>query len=462
MSDPATQLHSLAGIVGAANVNDDPQALLAYAIDGSLPAAAAWPSSAAEVAEIVKFCAAEKLAVVPAGATTKLHMAAPPREYDLALVTTRLDKIAAYDPGDLTLSVEAGARLSDLMALLASHRQLLPLAAPFLDQATIGGTVASGIDSPLRQLYGTARDFLLGIEFVTGDGIRAKSGGRVVKNVAGYDLHKLFIGSMGTLGVITQLNFKTFPVPEAEGAFFASFAAERGALDLLGKIRKSPLRLATLDVLDPALAELLAGGAAAGPKAVPGVELPRNAWVIAAGFGGSEAALVRYASELESMAGAAGALSSALLPEDARNQMGNRIREAIPALLDESPSATIVRVGVQPSRLGEIFAAARQCADRHGLPLAILARAVGAAYLALLPREANEETFGRLEQATGELADAAAEAEGFTFVGWRPAELIGRVAVWGKERSDLPLMRKVKESFDPKGTMSPGRFIGGL
>ncbi len=124
---------------------------------------------------------------------------------------TRLNKVIAYDPGDLTLSVEAGVPLAKLAQVLAEHRQFLPLAVPFVNRTTIGGLIASGVDSPLRQFYGTARDFLLGMEFVTGEGVAAKSGGRVVKNVTGYDIHKLMIGALGTLGVITRVNFKTFP-----------------------------------------------------------------------------------------------------------------------------------------------------------------------------------------------------------------------------------------------------------
>ena len=203
----------LGDIAGNANVVSDPTQLGDYAIGGKTPGAVVRPGSAAEVAGIVKFAAAEKLAIVACGARTKLDMGFAPTRYDLALDMTRMDRVVAYDPGDLTLSVEAGVRLHSLGQTLAEHRQFLPLAVPFLTQTTIGGLIASGVDSPLRQFYGTARDFLLGIEFVTGDGVAAKSGGRVVKNVTGYDIHKLMIGSLGTLGVITRVNFKTFPMP---------------------------------------------------------------------------------------------------------------------------------------------------------------------------------------------------------------------------------------------------------
>src|SRR5271163_2456785 len=208
----------LPDLVGAAHVLQDPAQLAFYEVDGLTPGAAVRPGSREEIVAVVKFAAAENLAVIPSGARTKLGIGLPPRRYDIALDMTRLDQVVAYDPGDLTLSVEAGIPLRTLGGILAEHRQFLPLGVPYQSQTTIGGTIASGVDSPLRQLYGTARDCLLGMEFVTGQGVAVKSGGRVVKNVTGYDIHKLMIGALGTLGVITRVNFKTFPMPAASRA----------------------------------------------------------------------------------------------------------------------------------------------------------------------------------------------------------------------------------------------------
>src|SRR5262249_51662160 len=152
--------------------------------DGKVPSAAVRPGTAGEVAEVVKFAAAEKLALIATGARTKLRIGLPPRAYDVAVDLTRMDRVVACDPGDLTVAVEAGIPLHKLSATLAEHRQFLPLAAPYVDRATVGGTVATGVDTPLRQFYGTARDYLLGVEYVTGEGVQAKSGGHVVKNVS--------------------------------------------------------------------------------------------------------------------------------------------------------------------------------------------------------------------------------------------------------------------------------------
>ncbi len=183
----ATVGSRLADIVGPQHVIADPALVASFAVDDEKPSAAVRPQSPAQIVDIVKFAAKEQLAIVATGARTKLGIGLPPRQYDIALDMTRLDHVVAYDPGDLTLSVEAGIPLHKLGGILAEHRQFLPLGVPYSNQTTIGGTIASGVDSPLRQMYGTARDYLLGMEFVTGEGIAAKSGGRVVKNVTGYD-----------------------------------------------------------------------------------------------------------------------------------------------------------------------------------------------------------------------------------------------------------------------------------
>src|SRR5262249_49625549 len=155
------------------------------------------------------------------GARSAVDIGMPPAAYDIAVDLTRLTGIASYDPGDLTISVNAGMPLASLGRELAAKNQFLPLAVPFFEKATIGGAIACGLDSPLRLGYGAPRDFLIGAEFVDGTGAQAKSGGRVVKNVTGYDFHKLLNGSLGTLAVVTRLNFRTYPLPVARRGFLA-------------------------------------------------------------------------------------------------------------------------------------------------------------------------------------------------------------------------------------------------
>ena len=233
----------LASIAGSANVTCDSPNLTAYEIDGKAPAAAVRPGSSEEIAEIVKFALSEKLALVASGARTKLSMGMPPRQYDIAIDMARLARVIAFDPNDLTLGAESGISLREIASLLAEHNQWLPLWRPLRNQATIGGTIASGVDGPLRQFYGTARDYVLGIEFVTGEGACAKSGGRVVKNVSGYDIHKVMIGALGTLGIVTKVNFRTFPVPALMRGFAAAFKSQNLRSNFGIALRARRLRL---------------------------------------------------------------------------------------------------------------------------------------------------------------------------------------------------------------------------
>ena len=220
MSRPAqVSFTRLEEIAGGAYVVTDAAEIAAREVCGVRPAVVVRPADAAQIAEILRFAAAEKLAVIPTGGCTKLGIGSPPARYDIALDLSRMNRVLAYDPHDLTLGVEPGVRIEDLLRTLAEKKQFLPLAVPFSDRATIGGIVAANSSSPLRHAYGAVRDFCLGMEFVTGEGTQAKSGGRVVKNVTGYDLHKLLIGSLGTLAVITRVNFRTFPDAAGAGNF---------------------------------------------------------------------------------------------------------------------------------------------------------------------------------------------------------------------------------------------------
>ena len=261
MSRPAqVSFTRLEEIAGGAHVVTDAAEIAAREVCGVRPAVVVRPADAAQIAEILRFAAAEKLAVIPTGGCTKLGIGSPPARYDIALDLSRMNRVLAYDPHDLTLGVEPGVRIEDLLRTLAEKKQFLPLAVPFSDRATIGGIVAANSSSPLRHAYGAVRDFCLGMEFVTGEGAQAKSGGRVVKNVTGYDLHKLLIGSLGTLAVITRVNFRTFPMPQAQGTFVASFSSAEAAFDFCRAVSHSVLTPQMVEVANPGAAALIFSG----------------------------------------------------------------------------------------------------------------------------------------------------------------------------------------------------------
>ncbi len=460
MNAPTTALTRLEGIVGPGHLFTQSAELAGYEVDGLRPAAAVVPGSPDEVAEVVRFSASEKLAVIPVGGRTKLRIGAPPQRYDVAIDLTRLNRVLAYDPGDLTLGVEAGIRFRDLDGVLAAKRQFLPLAPAFADNATIGGILAANSSTPLRHAYGPARDYVLGMEFVTGEGTRAKSGGRVVKNVTGYDLHKLMIGALGTLGVITRVNFRTFPLPRTQTTFVAAHARPENALGFCRAIAKSPLQPRLVEVLDPQAARILSESEGGAEQ----VRLPAGQWSVVVTAAGEERVVERHAADLARMAQATHAAGFAALTDNENKSLLGRIREFPKHVLGFSPAATIFRISVLPTHMPALLERAQQVTDRNQIAAAALVRASGLVFLALAPPALDDSTLARLAQTATELIHASSSSDigGRPIIEWCPTELKRQVNVWGPARDDLALMQRVKKAFDPQGILAPGRFLGGI
>jgi len=461
--------------LGASRVVSDPAACANYAVDEIIPSVVVKPTSPEEAAEIVRFAALENLALIPSGARTKLRIGMPPSRYDIALDMTAINQIAHYDPGDLTLSAGAGMPIAKLNATLLENRQFLPLLVPWYSRSTIGGAIASGIDSPLRQFYGTARDFLIGAEFIDGAGKLCKSGGRVVKNVTGYDLHKLLIGSLGTLAVITRLNFRTFPAPIAGSrGFVASFPNAEGALALRRAIAQSPLTPLTFDILSPGLAQIFSEKIPATPETPVFSGEARNAnqytlppigdwfqpreWQLCAAFAGTPEVLDRYARDLTRLASESRATSTTILDDTTRPSVWGRLRETLSMLLESSPATAIFKISVLPTQFAALFATLHQFADLAGLPHALVARAGGTLYFALLPASANDETSTRLAQVASQIFQSVSAAGGESSLLFAPPTLKTRGNMRNPSRSDLPLMHRLKSAFDPQNIFAPGRL----
>jgi FAD/FMN-containing dehydrogenase len=226
-----------------------------YAIGGRTPASAVRPTSRDEVAEVLRAASGDRRAVVPWGGGTELARMASPERYDLALDLTALDSIVEYEPEDLTLTAECGITLETLRARLAIAGQELPLEAPQPARATLGGVLATNASGPRRRRFGAPRDRILGARFALSDGTLARTGGRVVKNVAGYGIHRLLCGSRGGLGVIVEASLKLLPAPSSRAVLvYAARASEMA----------DATRWAFLSRLEPAIASVVVGAEALG------------------------------------------------------------------------------------------------------------------------------------------------------------------------------------------------------
>ena len=246
------------------------------------------PSNSAELAEALRDAAAAGRTISLAGNSTKRRMAGPLEPADVALTTMSLRGILQYEPRDLTISVNAGVSWCEFTHLLAENRQMVPLDPPFAEGATVGGVISANSSGPRRRLYGTARDLVIGMQFATLEGKLVKSGGMVVKNVAGLDMAKLMIGSFGTLAAITVVNFKVQPMPEVERSFLLPFDSLAAAIAARNVILKGQLQPSAIDLLNPAAARTLG----------------KSTWLLALRAGGNAAAVERYEHEFANFADA--------------------------------------------------------------------------------------------------------------------------------------------------------------
>lgn len=237
-----------------------------FAVGGSAPRLAVRPDSREEVAEMVRWCGTERLALLPWGGGIALSRAAAPSRYDVALDLTGLSQLVEYEPDDFTVTAECGVRIQDLAARLAAHGQELPLEAAEHWGATLGGVLAANASGPRRRRFGAPRDRVLGAQFVTGDGVIARTGGRVVKNVAGHAVHRLLVGSRGTCGVILEASLKLLPLPLARRALVHGLSGVEltDAKRWSGLARLEPSMLTVIGRAVAALNPVLASDAAFG------------------------------------------------------------------------------------------------------------------------------------------------------------------------------------------------------
>lgn len=281
-------VRELRAVCGEDHVVDTPEQLKGCSSNiCSDPAVAIWPGSAEEVVAVLQLAGRKGLGIIPAGGRTQPVFGENQQPYAV-LCTSRLTEVEHYDHADLTVGVGAGMTVAQLNAMVSADHLVFAPDPRLPERCTIGGLLATAGQGPLRHGYGGVRDFCIGVRFVTGDGRRAKGGGRVVKNVAGYDLMKLLIGSYGTLAVITSASFKLFPAPRQTRTFLAEFASATEALQFRDLIMRSPLAPMCLELVSPGAGKLMRP------------ETTSDAWVMCVRASGSDAVLARYRKELGS------------------------------------------------------------------------------------------------------------------------------------------------------------------
>ncbi len=458
---PTTDIISrLETVVGPGRVVTAEEELREYAVDGVVPGAIVRPTSQEEVVEIVRFASSNGFSLIASGSRSKMDFGMPPARYDIAVDMRAMQAIAHFDAGDLTLSVDAGMPLRLLETILGQKQQFLPLSVPCYESSTIGGAVASGADSALRQQYGTVRDFLIGAEFVDGTGNLCRSGGRVVKNVTGYDFHKLLIGSLGTLGVITRLNFRTFPMPQVYAGYLASFLDGAAALAFRSSVDRKALPVANIELLDPGAAKLLCATLEKSTVSLP-VKHEGHNWVVSVAYEGNESVVQRISRELETLAQATGAVEQSELDAATDASLSGTFRESFDWLRYSAPAVALFRITL-PGVDRPILSTLEQVARSASLRSATFLRAGNVLYFLVLAEHEQLSFIDALSNVAESIFSAVANIHGCATLLYAPQTLKQRINVWGPNRPDFPLMQRIKRAFDPRNVFSPGRFVGGL
>ncbi len=445
----ATLLRSLAEIVGPAHCLGGADRA-PYVVDGRTPCGVVLPGSADEVARVVRAAAAVGVPVVPWGGGTQMSRGTPPRDGALVVGLRRLGRVLEHEPGDLTATAEAGITLDALQAALGTGGQWLPLDPPAPGTATLGGVLAANAAGPRRHGYGTARDLVIGMRVVAADGQLIRAGGKVVKNVAGYDLVKLYIGSLGTLGIIVDATLKLRPRPEAEGACWATFASLDAAAGAAGVLAGSELGPVALTLLDARAADACA----------PVVGLPAAAApAVLVAFDGLARAVAWEREEAARRLRGAGARAVEALDAGGTARALGAVRETRRLLA--SPVA-IATVGVVPAEVGAYLGAAQTTAQAGGFELATVAHAGhGLVTLVLAPGGAPRPA-AATAVVLAAWRDAARARGGHLAVEWAPLGVREACPVWDPPGPGVDLMRGLKARLDPQGVLNPGRFVGGI
>src|SRR5579883_3528470 len=303
----------------ALSLTHDPEVVSDYAVDGVFPRLVVTPTDKEQVAQVVSLASQYSLKVLARGGGTRMNLGGIPEHLDLVVETRKLTRLLEYEAADLTCHVEAGMTLAVLQEQLATKGQWLALDPPDAEEATLGGILASNASGPRRLRYGTARDLVIGLHVVQASGEIARSGGRVVKNVAGYDLNKLYIGSLGTLGIIVEANFKLQPIPPDERTLLLTFSNSQDALQTVTAILGS--------LLTPGAMELIDASAARDMSDFFGLNLPSNGYTLALDFEGSQTTIERQMDEARLIARTSGALLGDDLAGSDQEQFWNAIRE---------------------------------------------------------------------------------------------------------------------------------------
>ena len=396
-------------------------------VEADAPIYLLFPQTIDTLAEIVKQASQQQWRILICGNGSKLNWGGLSNDIQLVISLQKCDRLIEHAVGDLTVTVEAGMKLSDLQAILRSQNQFLPIDPSYPEAATLGGIVATADTGSWRQRYGSVRDLLLGLSFVRADGKIAKAGGRVVKNVAGYDLMKLFTGAYGTLGIITQLTFKTFPLPANSQTLLLTGNGEQIA-QVTQTIRNSGLTPTAIDLLSTSVVRQLELGTDLG-LVVRWQTIPES-------IKQQREQVIAIAKELS--------LTTTDFQADAETELWRKCSTI--TSIPNSDSAVTCKIGIAPKRVVN-FLQLKQISDR------VAVRVHASSGVGQLQLDSADK------QVITQMRSYCQQNQGFLTVLDAPKPFKHQVDIWGYSGNALKTMEAIKNQFDPNQILNPGRFL---
>lgn len=428
MSDRQSEVfRSIESVLGCENVTQSPP----LNIDGLAPSVLAFPGSAQEVVECLRICSSLGAAVIPAGSMSWLECGNPVRLADVVVSLKRMTRVIDYSPPDLTATVEAGLTLDAFNDLTKRERQWLPLDPPGAFAASLGAIAACNSSGTLRLGFGAPRDYVIGLKLAHADGNESKCGGRVVKNVAGYDMNKLYVGSYGTLAVITELTFKLRPLPESDVTLVVSARNEASLLDIAKRVLAAELQPTSVFLTRRLIDNLI------------GSREEKDALLIR--FIDNEAAVNHQVDWAKRATDHDLELKLTLLTGDQGKPIWQRVAD-----LDRR-AANAVRISVPVSTVESVLAglAPAGCAAVVDLGLGIIRVAFD---------EDERETADTIKRWRFQVAGSG----GTLFVERASSAVRQEVDAWGDAGPVSSLMKSIKAKFDHESILNPGRFVAGI
>jgi glycolate oxidase FAD binding subunit len=408
-----------------------------WAVEGIAPVAVIRPADGEQIAATLRLCAEAGVTVVPWGGGTAMHVGNQPRAVGIVLCSDGLGTVVEHDHSNLTATVQAGMSLGSLGAALAAHRQFLPLEPPRAEAATVGGTVAVNLNGPRRMRYGSVRDLVIGLRVALADGTVVRFGGKTVKNVAGYEMGRLFVGSLGTLGIVTEVTFKVWPLPEVSRTAIVWASDPAGLLTVAARLFDSPLI--------PSAVTLVAGQVAR--------RFGQHAWGLLVRAEGVEPAVVRHERDISGWATAAG-LDVEVCAGDHDSRLWQAVRD-----FGWTDEAAAIRLSLPPGKTAALLEAllGEGGSAPTGTSGLVVDLGTGTIWIGF-------DDVRMASQALPSLRGLVAREGGNLLAARVPPEAKALADVWSPTPPPrvLEIMRRLKQSFDPHHILNPGRFVAGL